>query len=135
WRRGAGLEEFQALILADGDELHLGGNEALAGVPQLGDRMTPGGAQRATTAAVEAGEFHQAVPLRLAGVGGVLAREIAVVLRPDLPAVVFLDVAALADPILAQGRQTLLDRALPPRIAPRTGTVIDAHRLVPLASV
>src|ERR1043166_939921 len=41
-RGETGFERFQALILAQGDELHLGGDDALPGVPQLSDGMALG---------------------------------------------------------------------------------------------
>ena len=51
-----------------------------AGVPELRDGMAGAGAERAAALAGEAGEFHEAVALRLAGVLGVFAGEVAVVL-------------------------------------------------------
>src|SRR5438093_9709416 len=89
-RRNAGLEGLQSLILADGNEFHFGGDQTLAGVPQLSDGVPFGGVEWAAPLAFEAGEFPQAISLGLAGVFSVLAGKVAVVVAHDLAAVVWL---------------------------------------------
>src|SRR5690606_24250053 len=74
-------------ILADGDVFHLGRDDSLAGIPKLGDGMAFAGAERFAALAVESGKFHETVALGFAGVFGVLAGEIAVVLRLHLASV------------------------------------------------
>ena len=93
------------MVLADGDEFHLGRDDALAGVPELGDRVTFAGAQRLAALAEQAGEFDEAVLLRLAGELGVLPGEIAVVHRLHFPPLVGRNVAAFQNPVPAQGGQ------------------------------
>ena len=126
------LQFARSHVLADGDELHLGRDDALRGRTELGDGMAGLGAQRTAALRAEAGKFHEAILLRLAGELGVLAGEIAIVHRLHFAAVVFLDVAALAESSRAQRGQTFLDAAGERRIAPRPGAIIDAHRFVRL---
>ncbi len=64
------------------------------------------------------------------GEAAVLFGKIAVVNGLCRAAVVFLHIAAGANPLGAQCRQPLLHRAFEVRIAPRTGAIIDAHRLI-----
>ena len=84
-------------VFADGDELHLGGDDALFGIPKLGHGVASG-LERAAAFAIEAGEFHEAVALGGAGKLGVLAAEVAVVLRFHFATVVSDDVVASIDP-------------------------------------
>ncbi len=92
--------------------------------------MAGAGAERAAALAVEAGEFDEAVALGLAGVLGVLAGEVAVVLRLHFAAVVGRDVAAGGDPFRAQRGQAFVGGAGERGIAPRAGAVIDADGFV-----
>ena len=62
-----------AHVLADGNELHLWGDDSLPGVPELSDRMPCGSAEWLTLATGEAWELDQAVSLGGAGILGVLA--------------------------------------------------------------
>ena len=90
---------FQPLVLADGDEFHLGRDHTLARVPQLGDGMR---LRRPQGFAPEPGEFQEPIAFGLAREFSVLLRKITVVHRLDAPAVVFGDVAPRADPRSAQ---------------------------------
>ena len=119
-------------VFADGDELHLRCDDALPRIPKLRDRMPGIRAERTAALAAQSGEFHEPVLLRLARILGVLAGEVAVVLRLHLAAVVFRHVLAIRDPFRAQCRQALVGRAGERRIAPRPGAVIDAHGLIRL---
>src|SRR5579884_3179158 len=82
---------------------------------------------RAQRLARVAGKLQQAIALGLAGVFGVIARKITVVNRFDFAAIVFRNIAAVADPLLAQAWQALRDIALVIRVAPRPAAIIDAH--------
>ena len=66
------------MVFSDGDELHLGRDDALARVPELRDGVTGAGAERFAFRALEMVEAVLA--LGLAGEFFVAAREIAVVL-------------------------------------------------------
>ena len=104
-------EPFEALVLADGDELHLGRNDALAGVMHLGDIHARPGAQRtALQVEAQAGEF---------GVGLAGA---AVVGRESGQRFVVL---ALGDPAGAQGRQAGADVDPGGRFGIGAGAVLD----------
>src|SRR5207245_4383646 len=59
-----------------------------------------------------------------------LLAEIPVINGFDRPSLILLHVAASANPLGAQRRQTFLDAALEPRIAPRATCVINAHGFV-----
>ncbi len=125
------LQRLQALVLADGNVFHLRRHDALLRIPQLRDRMSLARAQRL---ADQARVLHQAISRRL-GLGCALhmnLRQIAVILGLHRPALVFLHIAALKDPIAPQRRQALLHVALERRIAPRAAAVVYAHRLVDL---
>src|SRR5690606_9285149 len=104
-----------AQVLADGDVLHLRGDDPLTGVFQLGDR-------RARLGAVNAAR------------GGELRREVlalgeAVVLRLHLPRVLDdLDVAAGDDPRLAGARQALFDIDGDARVGIGPRTVVERQR-------
>ena len=111
-------------VFADGDEFHLGGDDALLGIPKLGDRMA-GGFERAAAFAIEAREFDEAVTLGGAGELGVLATEVAVVLRLHFAAIVDDDVVASFDPSFAESGQAFGGVAFKRGIAPRAGAVID----------
>src|SRR6185503_12085835 len=119
-----------AVVLANGDELHLGRDDALARIPELGHGMALAGAQGTAPPGLESRELDEPVLFRPAGVFGVLAGEIAVVLRPHFASLVFLNVAALQDPIPAQRRKTFLHGTLEFGIAPRPRAIVDAHWLV-----
>ena len=119
-----------AEILANGDELHLGCDDALAGVPQLRHGMALTRLQRAAALSLQSGELHQPIPFRLAGVFRVLAGQVAVVLRFNLAPLVLRDIAAPQDPLPAQRRQSFLHGALETGIAPRTRAVVHPHGFV-----
>ena len=119
-----------AEVFADGDEFHLRRDDALPRIPKLRDRMPGAGAERAAALALEAGEFDEPIALGLAGVFGVFAAEVAVVLRQHFAAVVGFHVRAVRDPLRPRRRQAFIRGAGESRIAPRAGAIIDAHRLV-----
>lgn len=81
------------------------------GIPELGDGVAGAGAEGTAALGDEAGKFHEAVLLRLAGELGVLAGEVAVVHGPDFAAVVFGDVAAFQNPVAAQGGEAFVGAA------------------------
>ncbi len=85
---------------------------------ELRDDFARLGAQRPAALADQAGKFHEAILLRLAGELGVFAGEIAIVHRLHFAAVVFLHIAALQNPFAAQRRQTFLRRAFEMRDRP-----------------
>ena len=90
------------MIFTNCNEFHLGGGDALTGVPELRDGMAGGGTE---WFAFRALEIFEAIPaLGLAGEFFVTTREVAVVFRFDLAALVVGDVPSPADPFLAQGR-------------------------------
>ena len=93
-------------VFADGDEFHLGRDDALARIPELRDGMA--GAERAERLAFRAGEMLEAIPaLGLAGEFCVAAREVAVVLRFDLAAFVLGDVPSPRGSISRAGPEGL----------------------------
>lgn len=121
-----GLKLLQAAhVLANGDVFHLGGDNALIGIPFLSDGVA-GGFERL---ALEAGVFLElvfggfvlVVFLRV-GVG-----EIAIIRCGDLAAIVFLDVIAVENPLAAHGRESLTNITFEIRITPWAGAVIDAN--------
>ncbi len=124
----ARAEAVEALVFADGDELHLRRHDALAGVPKLGDGMALRRAQRLAARGLR--EAVGAICGR--GIARVGLREETVVARGDGAAVVFDHVGALQDPWLSQRRQALLDVAMESGIAPRPAGVVDADRVVRL---
>ena len=120
------MEGFQAAeVFADGDELHLGSDDALLGIPFLGDGMAGTGAEGL---AAESGIFLELVFGGLAGVVGfgVLVREVAIVLGLDVAALVFFYIFAFQDPVATEGRETLGDVSFEARVAPGTRAIIDA---------
>ena len=115
-----------AHVLTDGDELHLRGDDSLAGIPELGDGMAGGGTEGLALAAGEAGELDQAVPLGGAGILGVLAGEVAVVHRLDFTSFIRGHITPLLDPSLTHCRETLRCIAFEIRITPGARAVVDA---------
>ena len=119
-----------AHVFADRDELHLGRDDAVVGVPFLGDGIARG-AQRLAALGGEAGELDELVgALRLRGKLGVLLRQVAVVLRLHFAAIVVLDIARFENPLAAQRGKAFFGGACESRIAPRAGAIIDADRIV-----
>ena len=123
-----GLIGGEAHVLTDGDILHLRRDDALLGVGQLGRALA---GLAFVDLAVGSVELDEAVAggRTLSGLG-VLPRKVAVVFRLQLTAGDCFDVAALENPSGADIRQALLDVAMEGRVAPRTGRIIDANRLV-----
>ena len=127
-----------AHVFADGDELHLWGDDALAGVVELGDWGDTCGRDAHTPraeglAAVggEAGELDEFVgSLGLRGEFRVFFGEVAVVLRLDFAAVVGFYIAAGENPVAAEWWETFFGSAFEIGITPWTGAVIDADGLV-----
>ena len=118
------------MIFTDRNKLHLGGDDALTGVPELRDGMAGAGTERFAFRALEMVEAVFA--LGLAGEFFVAPREVAVVFRFDLAAIVLGNVPSPADPCLAQGRDTFARVAGKFRVAPWAAGVVDADRLVRL---
>src|SRR5213593_3923758 len=88
------LQQFESLVFADGNEFHLGRDDALARIPELGDRMTLARAKRLALPACQSREFQEAIAPGLAGIFSVLAGKVTVVLRSHFASVVCLNVAA-----------------------------------------
>ena len=119
-------------VLADGDELHLGRDDALASVVELGDGFA-GLRLQGIALGVDGGLQGAEEAFALgSGVFGVVGGEVAVVAGLDGTAGVFFDVAAGENPLLAQGGQAFLDSALVAGIAPGARGVIDAHGFIDL---
>ena len=95
-----GAHELHIAVLAGGHVLHLRGDDAVAGVPHLGDRVVLG--------------THRLMLASTPFLGGAAALDgaLAIVLKVAAAALVVLDVAAVADPVEAQGLQALLRVAL-----------------------
>ena len=116
-------------VLADGDELHLRRDDALARVPELRDGVPgrrPEGPAPCVPRRLERGEAAAA----FGGELGVAGAQVAVVLGPYVAAVVFLDIAPLENPFPTQGGQSLFDVTAECRVAPRSACVVDPHGLV-----
>jgi hypothetical protein len=109
------------VVFADGDELHLRGDDALAGVMHLADVPAGPGAQGL---AVQAGEA-QLVERR---VGGADAAEV----RGQIGQ--FLDVAAFGDPAGAQGGQAVANVDRGGRVGVGSGAIVDVDRRIPFAA-
>ena len=60
-------------VLADGNKLHLRGDDSLTRIPELGHGMTGRSAERLTFVSLEPRKFYQAVSLGVAGELGMLA--------------------------------------------------------------
>ncbi len=105
-----------AEILAHRDVFHLLGDDAGAGIFELGDVAAGLGAQRLQPGAVELRHRQE------------LARLQAVVLGTALPALVFLDVAAGENPVAAKRGQALADVDLDRTVRVRTGGVVEPDR-------
>src|SRR5690606_36585371 len=125
----AGLgETLETLVLADRDELHLRGDDALARVPELRDGMPPGGAPRP---APDGLGFHgEPVAALQGGAPRVGLREIPVVARVGGSSLAFLGVPTREDPRKPQGREPLADITVELRVAPRPARVVHDHGLV-----
>src|SRR5437899_1891378 len=96
--RSSILHPLSSHILADGDEFHLRRDDPGAGIRELGNDLAGFGAQWTTALTFEPGKFHETILFRLAGVLGMFAGEITVVLRLHFATVVFLHVAAGTNP-------------------------------------
>ena len=105
-----------AQVLADGDELHLGGDDPLPGVFELGHRAAGDAREHAVAGGVEAR-------------GEMAAGGVAVVLRLDLARVGDgRDVAAFLLPAPAHGRQAFLDVNRGVRVGVGARGVVHRHR-------
>ena len=98
----------------------------MLGIPELRNRMSGAGAQGAAALALEAGEFYEAIALGLAGVFGVFAGEVAVVLRFDFAAFVGFDVLAVGDPFGAEGGESFVGGAGEGGVAPGAAAIVDS---------
>src|SRR5262249_2166797 len=103
-----------AFVLADGDEFHLGRHDPAPRIVELRDGGSAAGAEGPALG----GEFR----------GPRIVADRVLLLGPHRPARIFLYVAARADPLIAQGRQSALDGD--PRIWVGVGarTVVDTRR-------
>ncbi len=123
--------QFRILhVLAQRDELHLGGDDALLGIPKLGDGMTRAGSERTAALAIESAKFYQAIALGAAGELGVLAAEIAIVHRLYFAAVIGGDILAGSDPFFAQSGKTFFRGSGEGGVAPRATAIIHADGFV-----
>src|SRR5690606_28665994 len=84
-------------VFADGDELHLGGDDAGAGVGELGDDLAGAGAEDGAAAAIEG--FEGVAAAFLFGLGAVFFGEVAVVDGLEFAAGDDLGVGAFGDPV------------------------------------
>src|SRR5260370_24312896 len=109
-----GVEGFAAEVFADGNKCHLGSDDALASVVELGDGPAGFGAQRSAECGVRSAECRVSVASR-----SVSWRN-------------FFDIAAGENPLAAEGRQALFDFTLKSFISPRAAGVLYAHRYVDL---
>ncbi len=130
------LAEFGDLgaahVFPDGDELHLRGDDALAGIPELRHRVSRAGAKGLPLGVDGRLERAQEAFAFGGGVFGVLLGEVTVVAGFNGPTLVFLDVASTEDPSFAQRWQTGLDGAGVAGVAPGTGGVVNADRFIHL---
>ena len=95
-----GAHELHIAVLAGGHVLHLRGDDAVAGVPHLGDRVVLGA--------------HRLMLASTPFLGGAAALDgaLTIILKVAAAALVVFDVAAVADPVETQGLQTFLRVAL-----------------------
>ena len=112
-------------VFADGDVFHLGGDDALVGIPFLGDGVT-GGFERL---ALQAGVFLELVFGLFVFVVFLCVgiREVAVVCGGDFAPFIFLDITTIENPLAAHGGKSFTDVALKIWIAPRAGAIVDAN--------
>ena len=106
-----GADELWIAVLAQGDEFHFLGDNALAGVVHLGDAFDPP-------------TWRGLCALPFLGRGTTLLGRLAVVSEIACAALVFFGVVTLFDPCLSQGRKPLRG------IAFRAAGAVDAERLV-----
>ncbi len=119
-------------VLADGDELHLGGDDAGFGVGELRHHFAGLGLQRLALG-VDGGLQGAEEAFALGGgVFGVVGGEVAVVAGLNGAAFVGFDVVAGFDPGFAKRGQAGFDGAFVIRVAPGAGAVIDADGFVGL---
>jgi hypothetical protein len=111
-------------VLADGHELHLGGDDAAPRVVHLRHAAARPGAQGL---AAQPGELFEPALLAPARVLLCPDRQVAVVLRLHRAALVLFDVAAPDDPLAAQSGQPVAHVAAHRGVAPRPARVVDAH--------
>ena len=120
---------FQALVLANGDVLHLRRDDPLLCIPKLRDGVSAGGPQRGPTC--RRGRTQRRALTRTLGAGGRMRfRQKAIVLRCFAAARVLLHVGACPNPLSAQRRQSLLHASLKLRVAPRPRGVVHKNRRV-----
>src|SRR5438552_17033685 len=102
-------------ILANGDELHFGSDDALARVPELRHGMTRRSTQRFAARGRAGSNTRVAVARH-----GVLLGKKTIVSRLDSAPVIFFHLAAVADPVRPPPWTTLGNVAVITAIAPRT---------------
>jgi hypothetical protein len=110
-RQRRAVEQLATLVLPDGDELHLGGHDALPSVVHLGDApswLRPTGCTHVVEAEVD---------------GGGVDRSLTAVRRRG--AIQLLGVATLVDPCGAQGRDALAHVHVDVRVRVRSRRVVD----------
>ena len=129
WEQAGSLSHSH--VFADGNKFHFGRDDPGAGVGELSHDFTRLGTEYLSLGQCAAVEVERRFILT-ASVhdAAMLFGEIPVINGSHRPSLILLHVAASANPLGAQRRQTFLDAALEPRIAPRATRVINAHGLV-----
>ena len=125
------LRGFKPMVLANGDELHLGRDDSMARVPELRDGMPRRRAQGTTP---KPGELDEPVALGMARVLGVLLAQVAVVHGTGRAALVLRRVAPSQDPIASQRREPMGHVAFKLGIPPRAGAIVHPDRFVGLGT-
>src|SRR5262249_29620824 len=121
-----------AEVFADGDEFHLGSNNSLTCVMQLGYAASRARAQRG---AAQRWKIFQPALLFLARLVRSCKSQVAVIDRFQLAALILFDIFAVNDPLTTEFLQTLPNIGTNLRIAVWTTGVINAYRGVSLEVV
>ncbi len=115
-------------VFADGDEFHLGRDDAAARIMHLRHAGTWLRAQRRAT---QRGKIFEAIPFFfLPRLVGRIKSQIAIVDRLQLASLILLHIAARKNPMTTQRRQTFTHIAIDGRIAPWPTRVVNTHRRV-----
>src|ERR1051326_6318092 len=104
-----GVQILAAKVLADGNKLHFGRDDALAGVKELSHDLSRFRAQRLASQRCGNRDVTAAWNRSVRGPG-------------------FLDISASYDPFLPQRRQTLLHLTMEIRVTPGPGAIINTDR-------
>src|SRR5215510_1888126 len=153
-----GFSQFATHVFTDSDEFHLRGDDSVAGVPKLRNRMRfrpenaanaehrrPNIERRMTARStvtlrlrrwmldVASSTFAEPTADRWTFSGrmrSMRVRKKTIIYGLDFSAFVFFHVAAVADPFPAERRQPLRDVTVKIRITPWAAGVVHAHRLI-----